>query len=266
MRIFIRMLLFSAFILSIASAPSFADETLNDSLLDKQDSAILLADAENDDYLDEAEDSGEDKELAKISDPLEPVNRVFFHFNDKLYFWVLKPVAKGYSKVVPEPARISVRNFFNNLTTPVRLVNNILQFKFNSAGTEIKRFGINTTVGVLGLFDPAKKNLDLKMQDEDLGQTFGVWWNAGPGFYIVWPILGPSSLRDTVGLAGDTFLDPVTYVTPFAYDGLAIRSGDKVNRVSLVIGDYEEIKKDAIDPYSAIKDIYHQYRESKIDK
>lgn len=267
MKIIIRMFLISTFMLSIVSAPALADEALNDFLLYKKDSAILLANAENnDDYLSDDEDFEEDKELKKIADPLEPINRMFFHFNDKLYFWLLKPVATGYSNVMPEPARISVRNFFNNLTTPVRLVNNVLQFKFDSAGTEMKRFGVNTTVGVLGLFDPAKKNLGLKIQDEDLGQTFGVWWNSGPGFYVVWPFLGPSSFRDSVGLVGDTILDPVTYVTPFYFDGLGIRTGDKVNRVSLVLGDYEEIKKDAIDPYTAIRNIYHQYRENRIDK
>lgn len=272
MKIIIRMFLISAFMFSIVSARAFADETLqipsffqSDKIV--QNNTMLLAQAgEFEKSLEEDGDYIEDEEIKKIADPLEPLNRMFFHFNDKLYFWLLKPVATGYSNVMPEPARISVRNFFDNLTTPARLVNNVLQFKFDSAGIEVKRFGINTTVGVLGLFDPAKKNLNLKMQEEDLGQTFGVWWNSGPGFYVVWPFLGPSSFRDSVGVVGDTFLDPISYVTPFYYDALGIRSGDKVNRVSLILGDYEEIKKDAIDPYSAIRDIYNQYRENKIDK
>ncbi len=272
MKMIFRLFLLSAFLLCIISTPSFADDTAYDSFLADlntldQDSTILMANAEEDDeYLDEEEDWMEEEELEKIADPIEPLNRVFFHFNDKLYFWLLEPVASGYAKVMPETGRISVRNFFNNLTTPIRLVNSILQFKFDSAGIELKRFGINTTMGMLGLFDPAKKNLGIKMQEEDLGQTFGVWFNAGPGFYIVWPVLGPSSLRDTVGLVGDSFLDPVSYVNPWLYDRLAIQAGDKLNRVSLVLGDYEEIKMDALDPYAAFRDIYHQYREDKVDK
>ncbi len=206
----------------------------------------------------------EDEEFDEIADPLEPVNRLFFHFNDKLYFWVLKPVAKGYAYIVPESARIGVKNFFNNIETPIRLVNNILQFKLKPAGKEVVRFGANSTLGVLGFFDYAKDHMDMPMQDEDLGQTFGVW-GAGPGFYINWPILGPSSLRDSIGYVGDSFLDPVSYVTP-TRDRLAIKAGDTVNRVSLRIGDYEGIKEDAIDPYAAFRDIYYQYRKSKIDR
>jgi phospholipid-binding lipoprotein MlaA len=208
------------------------------------------------DYLDEEED--------EISDPLEPLNRVFFAFNDQLYFLLLKPVTRGYSFILPESVRISIRNFFDNIATPIRLVNNLLQFKFKPAGNELLRFGVNSTVGVLGLFDIAQNRMDIKAQDEDFGQTLGKW-GLGPGFYINWPVLGPSSLRDSVGYAGDYFLDPVNYIDP-EIDRYAIKIGDQVNRTSFVIGDYEEIKKDAIDPYAAIRDIYHQYRKSKIDR
>jgi len=217
---------------------------------------VSVKEEEDLDYLEEEED--------EISDPLEPVNRVFFSFNDKLYFWLLKPVAKGYSVIVPEGIRISVRNFFNNVETPIRVVNNLLQFKFKPVGNELLRFGVNTSVGLLGLFDVAKNQMGIKLQDEDFGQTLGTW-GLGPGFYINWPILGPSSLRDSVGYAGDYFLDPVNYIDPLI-DRYAIKIGDQVNRTSFVIGDYEEIKKDAIDPYAAIRDIYHQYRKSKVDR
>ncbi len=211
---------------------------------------------EDEDYLDyPEEDEG-------IADPLEPVNRVFFYFNDRLYFWVLKPAARGYAAVVPEGARISVRNFFNNITSPVRFVNCVLQLKPASAANELVRFGINSTAGILGLFDVARDELGIKMQEEDLGQTLGVW-GAGPGFYINWPVLGPSSLRDSIGYIGDSFLDPVNYVTP-PLDRYSIAAGDRVNRISLRLGEYEEIRKDAIDPYAAFRDIYYQYRQSRI--
>ncbi len=215
-------------------------------------------DGEDLDYLDEEED------LDEIADPFEPLNRVSFYFNDKLYLWVFEPVARGYSKIVFEEARISVRNVFQNIGTPIRLVNNLLQFKIKSAGNELLRFGFNTTFGIFGLFDFAKDNLGIKMQDEDLGQTLGVW-GAGPAFYINWPLLGPSSLRDTIGNAGDHFLDPLSLINP-TIDRIAIKTGDQINSMSLRLGDYEEIKKDAIDPYAAFRDIYHQYRNSKIDR
>ncbi len=102
------------------------------------------------------------------------------------------------------------------------------------------------------------------MQDEDFGQTLGIW-GLGPGFYINWPFLGPSSLRDSVGYAGDYLFDPINYVTPLI-DRYSIVISDRVNRTSLILGDYEEIKKDAIDPYTAFRDIYYQYRESKIER
>ncbi len=217
----------------------------------------LQIEEEDPEYIEEAEGT-------EIADPLEPVNRAAFYFNDKLYFWVLKPLAKGYSAVVPEDARIAVRNAFNNIAVPIRVVNNLLQFKVKSAGNELVRFCVNSTLGLLGLFDVAKDKLDIKMQDEDFGQTLGVW-GLGPGIFITWPVLGPSSLRDSVGFAGDYYLDPVSYVNP-VLDSIAIRAGDRVNRTSLVLGQYEDIKKDAIDPYAAFRDIYHQYRENKIKK
>ena len=217
----------------------------------------------DEEYLED-EDYLEEEDLEKIADPFEPLNRFFFDFNDKLYFWVLKPVAKGYSKIVPEKVRQSVKNLFNNVSTPVRVVNNLLQGKIELAGDELVRFGVNSTVGVLGLFDYAKTELEIPMQEEDFGQTLGVW-GLSPGFYINWPFLGPSTLRDSIGYAGDYFLEPVNYVNPLI-DRYAIKIGDSVNRASLTIGDYEEIKKDALDPYAAIRDIYTQYRKSKLER
>ncbi|HMK51793.1 MAG TPA: VacJ family lipoprotein, partial [Thermodesulfobacteriota bacterium] len=122
-----------------------------------------------------------DEAVATIADPLEPVNRAFFHFNDKLYFWVLKPIATGYKTIIPEDGRIGVRNFFSNLTTPVRLVNCLLQANPKCAGTETLRFVLNTTIGVVGLFDPAKKRFNIEKQDRDFGQTLGIW-GMGPVF------------------------------------------------------------------------------------
>lgn len=197
-----------------------------------------------------------------IADPLEPVNRAFFQFNDKFYFWVLKPVGSGYKVVVPEDARIGVRNFFSNLTTPIRLVNCLLQADLKCGGTETIRFLLNTTFGVGGFLDPAKKEFKIEKRDEDFGQTLGVY-GLKPVFYIDWPILGPSSLRDTIGFVGDLALDPRTYVfnNPLIW---VARPFEVVNNTSLAIGEYEDLKKAALDPYVALRDAYFQYRQNKI--
>lgn len=198
-----------------------------------------------------------------IADPLEPINRAFFQFNDRFYFWVLKPVASGYQVIVPKRAQVCVRNFFSNLTTPIRLVNCLLQGKFYYVGTEAARFFLNTTFGVAGFFDPAKTEFNIEKQEKDFGTTLG-FWGIGPTFYINWPILGPSSLRDTVGFAGDLFLDPQNYLITSAPINLAVKSYNQVNETSLTLGEYEDFKKYALDPYIALKDAYHQYRQSRI--
>jgi phospholipid-binding lipoprotein MlaA len=214
--------------------------------------------------LKETEEEPEDFEDDIIADPLEPMNRAFFFINDKLYFYVMKPVSQGYSAVFPEGTRIAFRNFFNNISTPVRFVNNLLQFKVKSAGNELLRLLVNTTGGVLGLMDYAKDEMKLPMQDEDFGQTLGAW-GLGPLFYLNLPILGPTSMRDGVGRAGDYFLDPISYIDPSA-DRIAIKAGDRVNRTSLVIGEYEKFKKESFDPYIAVRDAYYQHRKREIEE
>jgi phospholipid-binding lipoprotein MlaA len=207
---------------------------------------------------------GEEEEITAIPDPLEPFNRAMFLFNDKLYFWVLKPVAQGYNQVVPEPARVGVQNFFSNLRMPVRFVSSLLQGDIQGAVTQLGRFLVNTIWGVGGLLDPSSsEQLNIPKQDADLGQTLGIY-GVGPGFYLVWPILGPSSARDSVGLAGDYFLYPVSYINPW-YDWLAVRSYEELNDASLSIGDYESLKEAAIDPYVAVRNAYHQYRQKKVE-
>lgn len=215
-----------------------------------------------DEFADYSE-SGE--EYAGISDPLEPINRVFFHFNDKLYFWFLKPVSSGYKAVVPKPARIGVKNFFSNLAFPIRFVNCILQAKFEGAGYEVGRFLTNSILGLGGFINVAEKQFNMKAYDEDFGQTLGAY-GLGNGFYINWPVLGPSTLRDTIGDAGDYFLDPVYYADLDTTYDISIKGYEKVNDTSLVIGDYEDLKKSAIDPYIAFRDAYFQYRRNKVEK
>jgi phospholipid-binding lipoprotein MlaA len=213
----------------------------------------------DEEYIDDIKN----EEVVTIADPLEPFNRAMYHFNDKLYFWMLKPVAQGYGKVVPEIARISVKNFFSNLGFPVRFLSCLLQADFRAAATEIGRFSINTIWGIGGLMDPAaSKDLDLRKQDTDLGLALA-YYGVGHGFYIVWPVLGPSSPRDSVEIVGDYFLYPVSYINPWYY-WLGTKSLEIVNDTSLRIGDYESLKDAAIDPYVAFRDAYLQYRLKKV--
>ncbi len=210
-----------------------------------------------------------EEEIETIPDPIEPINRAFFTFNDRLYFWVLKPVAQGYKTVTPEQVRVSVRNFFSHLTTPVRLVNCLLQADVKCAGIETARFFLNTAIGFAGFFDSAKTGFNLEKQDRDFGQTLGIW-GMGPVFYIDLPIIGPSSLRDGLGYAVDVSLDPRTYLAFYFASIEYINTGgwvlDKVNEASLSLGEYEDLKKAALDPYIAVREAYHQYRQSKIKK
>jgi phospholipid-binding lipoprotein MlaA len=237
---------------------------------DKAPPEPFLASAESgengpaDEYQDNVKE-GTEEETTTIADPLEPFNRAMFLFNDRFYFWVLKPVAQGYSKVVPEGARVGVNNFFSNLRFPIRFVSCLLQADFKGAATEAGRFGINTTVGIIGFMDPAStRKFNLQKQDTDLGLTLA-FYGVGYGFYIDWPVLGPSSPRDSAGMIGDYLLDPVSYISPW-YASWGVRGYETVNDISLRIGDYESLKQAAIDPYLALRDAYVQYRQKKIKR
>jgi len=226
------------------------DEELQENFLDKDEDELNLLDEEN------------DESIFQIADPLAPLNRFWFHFNDKLYFWLLKPVAKGYRAVVPTPLRIGFKNFFNNLTAPIRIVNCLLQGKGRAGADEFTRFIINTGPGLFGFLDATQNIPALKSADEDLGQTLAVY-GIGDGFYIVWPFLGPSTLRDTIGGLGDRFLNPLTYVQP-AEAALGITAFRVINATSFRIGDYEALKDAALEPYDAFQNAYIQHRQKKI--
>lgn len=192
-----------------------------------------------------------------LRDPHQGMNRAFYHFNDKMYFWVLRPAAKGYRFLVPQSARVGVRNLFSNLGAPSRSLNCLLQGDLKGSGNELARFGVNTTVGVLGLGDPAKGWLKIHMRNEDFGQTLG-WWGWGMGRYFTWPIVGPSCPRDTLGALVNALLDPATFLP-----GASLIA--RVNNTSLTLGEYEEFKQAALDPYAAIRDAYNQNRRHAVE-
>jgi len=204
--------------------------------------------------------------VAQTPDPLEGWNRMWFGFNDKLYFYALKPVAQGYGYVVPERPRLWVQNFFHNLMYPVRFVSLMFQGKFNAAGVETSRFIGNTAFGLGGFADVTsdlKPTRPIGSTEQDLGLTFG-YWGAGNGMYLVWPFIGPSTGRDTLGYAGDYFLTPISYVHPW-YWSVAAKGYDKVNAISFRIGDYEAVKEASLDPYEAVRDGYLRMRYKKMN-
>jgi len=205
------------------------------------------------------QDSGK---LQPVADPLYYFNYAMYSFNDILYFALLKPIATGYKAIMPTIVRQGVNNFFYNLLFPVRFSNNLFQGEIKDAGTEIEIFLINSTIGVLGFGQVAQNEFGLKTSDEDLGQTFGSY-SIGNGFYLVLPVLGPSTLRDAVGLAGDYFLKPINYVDSRELS-FGITFYDTINSLSFHLGRYAAIKAAAIDPYVAIRNAYIQTREKKI--
>jgi phospholipid-binding lipoprotein MlaA len=219
-------------------------------------------------------DSYGDKDLMlqAVADPIEGFNRTMFVFNDKLYFWVLKPVASGYRVVVPTPIRVSVKDFFFNLMGPVRFFNCLFQGKWRSAEGEFGRFMVNSTAGFLGLFNVVRDKPQFNPPEEDFGQTLG-YYSVGNGIYIIWPLFGPSTLRDTVGGIGDWALNPVSFMQLVNVDAGGLTSGTTnviaygvriVNNTSFRIGDYESLKNAALDPYEAFRNAYIQNRLSKI--
>ena len=225
-------------------------------------SSLHAADADLEALLD---DDFEEQEEIVIHDPLEPLNRAFFTFNDRLYFWLLKPVGKVYTAVLADEAvRGCISDAFHNILAPVRVVNSLLQGKFKQSGTEVARFAINTVLGAGGLGDPAAVEFGLKRADEDFGQTLG-FYGVGQGIYICWPFLGPSSARDSVGMAGDYLLNPLQYILvndPGANAGLTALRIE--NAATLNGKDYEGLVGQAFDPYVAIRDIYYQHRRSLV--
>ena len=222
--------------------------------------AAVPVQASTPDYLDDASyDIPVNYE--SIYDPLEPFNRVMFTFNDRLYLWVIDPVATGYSKVVPSDFRTIISNFFYNLGEPVRSVNCLLQGRVADSGLVLSRFLINSTAGVFGLADPAGNEFKMKRIPGSLGQTFATW-GIGDGVYLVVPVLGPSTLRDLTGAIGDGVARGL--YTPWNDDlstTSAIYGSQTINEFSLHLGQYQDMKSISLDPYVAFRNGYFQLRQ-----
>lgn len=198
---------------------------------------------------------------AQVYDPLEGYNRVMTAVNGAFYDYVLYPVTFGYDYVVPDPIQGAFLNFFDNILYPVRLVNNLLQGDFSGMWVETKRFAINTTIGFVGFSDAATMHFDMPRSSEDFGQTLGAW-GVPSGPHIVWPLIGHSNIRDTFGLVGDYFANPVSYIDDDA-TRVGINVGKEVNEFSLSLDEYNLLKKE-MDPYAFSRNLYFLQREQAI--
>ncbi len=215
----------------------------------------------------------EAKETNNINDPLSTYNRAMTSFNDNVIIYALNPVSEAYAYVVPQPLRLGVSNFIHNINFPVRLINNLLQLKFQNSSDEIERFIINSTVGLAGLMDPAKNHMKIPIlpHNEDFGQTLG-HYGVGSGFHIVLPFFGPSNVRDLAGITLDAYASPLVNVKGWENykipnnlgQSIGIVTVHLINKNSLHLGEYESLKKDAIDLYPFLRDIYEQKRAADI--
>jgi len=195
-------------------------------------------------------------------DPFEPFNRAMFSFNEKFDEWLLKPVARGYDRIMPDVAKLGVGNFFSNLIQPRVALNNLLQGKFAQSGRDAGRFLVNSTAGILGFVDVAE-SVGLEPWEEDFGQTFAAWgMNDGP--YFVWPIIGPRYARDTLGFGFDWLTNPVTYVEPPAASW-GLWGIDTVDARARFLP-AEKVLKQAMgeDKYIFIREAYRQRRRNLI--
>ncbi len=212
---------------------------------------ILLADADEDD----------------VNDPLEPLNRLIFGFNEFIQSLLLRPVAELYNENLPAAFRSGVSNFLDNIATPVTVANQLLQGDPEGAVVSVARFMVNSTAGIAGLADVAAE-AGTEGHDEDFGQTMGVW-GIGEGFYLVLPIFGPSNPRDAVGkFLVDPYFDPIGQWVSNADEtelDWTLQAVDGISEYAGVVDDLAQIKKTSVDYYAAIRSLYRQKRKSEIN-
>ena len=204
-------------------------------------------------------DTGE--QTFAIEDPLESLNRSIYKFNTTVDNLLLEPTARGYDKITPAPVKTGISNFFSNLSYPVVVVNDLLQGKFLQGGSDFARLIVNSTIGVLGIFDVAS-HLDMPEHKEDFGQTLASW-GVSEGPYLMLPFLGPSSVRDGSGLVVDFFVDPI-----YAIEGNGARNAlvaTKAVDTRYQFFDQSKLLDEiAIDPYAFLRSSYSQNREMQI--
>lgn len=213
---------------------------------------------------DESDFGFDEFESFKVNDPLSGYNKMMTRFNVALYTYALRPIAKGYEFVIPEFARLGIKNFASYINMPIRFLGNVLQLKFKEAGTELKRFGVNTIFGFFGLIDAASK-AQIPLHHADFGLVLA-HWGVGGGFHFVLPVLGPSNLRDTLSIPVNWYASPITYAA--TYDSSAwinwlsvgITSFVMINEASLNTPTLDEIFYKTPNLYPFLRDAYEKRR------
>ena len=208
--------------------------------------------------------AGDAKDIPILTDPLEGYNRWMFGVNETIYDHVLEPVARGYRDAVHENLRIGIKNLFSNAMAPVKLVSSLLQLDFEKSGRVIARTLINTTFGIGGLADVAGEEYHIDDVQEDFDQALGSF-GIPTGPYVVLPIFGPSTARNIVGRAGDSFLSPTFYFAP-GNASIGISVEENINDASFVVDDKKQLEDSALDEYESVRDFYHQYRHGLLKK
>ncbi|NBB78851.1 MAG: VacJ family lipoprotein [Verrucomicrobia bacterium] len=219
-----------------------------------------------DDFYYESVDAG-----IEVSDPLEWLNRHTFEFNDFLYRNVMDPIAATYTTITPDTVELAANNFFDNLRYPVRLTGNLLQGRWKGAWVETGRFAINSTAGIAGLMTPADDVESLaRINPEDIGQAFGAW-GVGEGPFLILPLLGPSNARDFGGLIADRSVNPLkepfSLISDWGWEReLALDATDFITSSPDALEQYRQLKGQAIDPYSSLKNGYTQFRRNAVEE
>ena len=211
-------------------------------------------------------------EIKASEECFEGTSRAIFKFNMGFDNAILEPIAKGYNKL-PEPIKNGTSNFTSNIATLLSIPNHLAQGNFKGAGDATASFLINSTIGIIGLANPAEK-MGLKAQKEDVGQTLGAY-GIGPGCYFVLPILGPTTARDSIGMIADTFVDPFAHVTwrekellgtsGNQFDYLAVKGTTAVDFRADNEVNFDSLEENSIDLYASFKSLYLQNRENKIN-
>lgn len=227
--------------------------------------AVTVQNTDNAAISDDLDDY-DDTPAASVPDPLESWNRFWFRFNDIFFMHVAEPVYRGWKYVTPQFFRTGLSNLYHNVLFPQRFINCFLQGRPLAAGVEFSRFMMNI-MGSAGLVDLASSQKTIVPVDpsgEDFGQTLARW-GVGPGCYLVWPFWGPSTVRDTVGLLGDSAANPVTYIDPW-YLSWGVKAGFNFNDLNDILPAYENLKSIAVDPYIAMREAYMSLRRAQIDR
>lgn len=264
MRIFLRTILLVYFVFNFLGCSSAEIDTPEE--VSVVENNINISEEDEEDF----EDFEDEVDIKEVYDPFVSYNRAMTSFNDNLYINVLKPMDKAYKVLTTQDMRNSIGNFFNNIYFPMHFINNLLQGKIKGTLVESGRFIVNSTIGVFGIFDPAKNKFGLYPHEEDFGQTLG-FYGVSPGPHIVIPFFGPSNLRDLISIMPDAAVSPIDYedrpwwtITKTYRGYIGIKFLEEFNNVSLYTTQYDQIRKDAVDLYPYIRDIYEQKREDDI--